>query len=205
MPKSKRSSESEAIVCWYRAVTSWKCARELREMLCACRQLSSSCRYGEAVCVCRQRNRECLDLDLETYHVAVVRALGHDGDDAESIGESSSVLFVVGDLKLKFGPHLHSLTHPVNGNLVGAFHSIGRVPQLAGRDLKETAVASHDFVQGVSGHVAKGFGSVYDRAIGLLEITHDEGDRAVDRTKLDLGTGSRDYLKKDRHHVETSG
>jgi hypothetical protein len=29
----------------------------------------------------------------------------------------------------------------------------------------------------------------------LLEITHDEGDRAIDRTKLDLRTRSRDYLK----------
>lgn len=144
---------------------------------------------------CGQRKRGRLDLDLEAYSVAVVGALWHDGDNTQGIGESSSILLVVSDLDLKLRPRLNSLTHPVDGNLVDAFHSIGRVPHLARSDLEKTAVASDDFVHGISGHVAEGFGSIDDRAVGLLKITHDEGDRAIDRTKLDLGTRSRDYLK----------
>lgn len=126
-----------------------------------------------------------LDLDLEADHVAVVGALGRDGDDAQRIREALPVLLVVGDLKLQLRPRLNSLPHLVDGDLVGALDRIGRVPLLAVGDLEEATVTADDFAHGVAGHVAERVGGVDDGTVGLLEIAHDEGDGAVDGAELD--------------------
>jgi hypothetical protein len=149
--------------------------------------------------------RKQLYLNLEANCVTVVRALRHNGDDTEGIGKRFPVLLVVCDFQLKFGSSLDGLAHAMDGNLVNRFYSIGRVPRFAVRDLQEAAVASKDLVHGVASELTEWVGGVNYRGVGLLQVAHDEGNGAVNRTELNLRVRARHDLEKDRHHVETGG
>jgi hypothetical protein len=133
-----------------------------------------------------------LSFNLEADGVPVVLAVPEDGDHGEEVGEAAAILAEVGEFHLHLGVVPHGMAHLAHCLVVDEL-AAGLWLDLATGGLKEAAVLAHDLGLRIAREHDEGVRGVDDGRVGLLEVAKQQGDGAVDGSKLDLWVGSGGY------------